>query len=222
GDTISAFELVSRRCLDLVLQHTPAVRDPFSHASAWYVLAEVGDTRAGGDLRDRLEAGLLGAGENGIVTDAVIAESIAQREALWRLRETLPEAIRAEGLAFRSDIAVAVGRVPAFVEAAEGDLLREFPGIRIVCFGHLGDGNLHFNALPNRDAPLSSDWGRDVGRVLYDAVRGYDGSISAEHGIGQAKRAALLRCKSEIEIELMRKVKQTLDPDGLMNPGKLL
>ena len=222
GETISAFEIVSRRCLELVLQHTPAVRDPFAHASAWYVLAEVGDTRAGGDLRDRLEAGLLAASESGMVTDAVIAESIAQREALWRLRETLPEAIRAEGLAFRSDIAVAVGRVPAFVEEAEGDLLRAFPGIRIVCFGHLGDGNLHFNALPNRDGALSSDWGRDVGRVLYDAVRRYDGSISAEHGIGQAKRGELLRCKSEIEMSLMRQVKHTLDPDGLMNPGKLL
>ncbi len=222
GETISAFELISRRCLDLVLRHTPAARDPFAHVSGWYVLAEVGDTRAAGDLRDRLETGLLAASEGGIVTDAVIAESMAQREALWRLREALPEAIRAEGLAFRSDVAVAVGRLAAFVEEAEGDLLRAFPGIRIVCFGHLGDGNLHFNALPNRDAALSPDWGRDAGRVLYDVVRRYDGSISAEHGIGQAKRGELLRCKSEIEMNVMRKVKRSLDPDGLMNPGKLL
>jgi len=222
GETISAFELVSRRCLDLVLQHASGARDPFTHASAWYVLAEGGDTHAGGDLRDRLEAGLLAASEGGIITDAVIAESMAQRETLWRLREALPEAIRAEGLAFRSDVAVAVGRVPAFVAEAEADLRRAFPGIRIVCFGHLGDGNLHFNALPDRDSALSSDWAREVARVLYDAVGRYDGSISAEHGIGQAKRGELARCKSAIEMTLMRQVKRMLDPNGLMNPGKLL
>ncbi len=222
GETISAFELVSRPCLDLVLQHTPGARDPFPQAAPWYVLAEAGDTHAGGGLRDRVEAGLLAASEGGVIGDAVIAESMAQRETLWRLREALPEAIRAEGLAFRSDVAVAVGRVPAFVREAEGDLTRAFPGIRIVCFGHLGDGNLHFNALPNRDAPLSPDWGRDVGRVLYDAVGRYEGSISAEHGIGQAKRGELARCKSEIEMKLMRQVKRMLDPNGLMNPGKLL
>ncbi|HSQ81260.1 MAG TPA: FAD-binding oxidoreductase [Casimicrobiaceae bacterium] len=222
GETISAFELVSRRCLELVLQHGPGARDPLTHASAWYVLAEVGDTHGGGGLRDRLEAGLLAASEGAIITDAVIAESMAQRETLWRLREALPEAIRAEGLAFRSDVAVAVGRVPAFVAEAGTDLERAFPGIRIVCFGHLGDGNLHFNALPNRDAALSPDWAREVARVLYDAVRRYDGSISAEHGIGQAKRGELARCKSAIEMTLMRQVKRMLDPNGLMNPGKLL
>ncbi|MGE5089749.1 MAG: FAD-binding oxidoreductase [Candidatus Levyibacteriota bacterium] len=222
GETISAFELVSRRCLELVLQHAPGARDPFTDTSPWYVLSEVGDTHAGSGLRDRLEAGLLAASEGGIVGDAAIAESMAQRETLWRLREALPEAIRAEGLAFRSDVAVAVGRVPAFVAEAESDLTRAFPGIRIVCFGHVGDGNLHFNALPNRDAALSADWTREVARVLYDAVGRYGGSISAEHGIGQAKRGELARCKSELEMTLMRQVKRMLDPGGLMNPGKLL
>jgi FAD/FMN-containing dehydrogenase len=181
--------------------------------------------RAGSELRGELEQVLAAGIERGLVADAALAESEAQAGAMWRLRESIPEAAREEGLVYRHDIAVAVSRVPEFITVASQALEQAFAGVRIICFGHLGDGNLHFNAfLPGRlrtDAQARAEVA-DVNRVVHDIVQRFHGSISAEHGIGQAKRDELAHYKSETEIEMMRTLKRAFDPRGLMNPGKVV
>jgi FAD/FMN-containing dehydrogenase len=221
GDALQAYELIGRLALDLVFAHVPAARDPFARPHAWYVLLELGTVDAGLQAREQVEAVLASALETGLAEDAVIAESLDQAAALWRLREGIPESTRLAGPAFRSDIAVAVNRLPAFIDAAESALRERHGAARIVCFGHVGDGNLHFNALVP-EGENSAAWSEAFGATLYDVVQGFDGSFSAEHGIGQAKRTELLRYKSPIELGLMRTLKQALDPHGLMNPGKVL
>lgn len=225
GDRISAFELISRNCLDLVLRHIPGTRDPLSSAHGWYVLADLGDSREGKVLRDELEQALAAAMERELVSDAVIAENQAQAQALWRMREAIPEAARAEpGMLYRHDIAVAVSRVPAFIKEAQSALKQRFPGVNVICFGHLGDGNLHYNAFVagrNRNDAAARD-AHDVTEVVYDIVQRYQGSFSAEHGIGLFKVDDLKRYKSAVELELMRTLKHALDPHNLMNPGKVL
>ena len=225
GDRITAFELISRNCLDLVLRHIPDTRDPLAAAHAWYVLTELSDSREGDALREELEQTLAAAMDLGLVTDAVIASNETQAQALWRMREDIPEASRAEpGMLYRHDIAVAVSRVPAFISEAQAALRQRFPGIDIICFGHLGDGNLHYNAFVagrNRSDAAARD-AHDVTEVVYDLVQRYQGSFSAEHGIGLFKVDDLKRYKSAVEVELMRTLKRALDPRNLMNPGKVL
>jgi len=158
------------------------------------------------------------------VRDAVIAESTAQAQSLWRLRETIPEASREEGLLYRHDISLAVSRIPEFVALAGAALERAWPGVRIICFGHLGDGNLHYNCFVpgrRRDDPAARE-ATDVNRLVLDIVRDFGGSFSAEHGIGQAKRGALAQYKSALELGIMRELKRTFDPLNIMNPGKVL
>jgi FAD/FMN-containing dehydrogenase len=225
GDKISAFELISRNCLDLVLRHIPGTRDPLPAPHGWYVLADLGDAREGGAIRGELEQALAAAMERGPASDAVIAENQGQAQGLWKLRETIPEAARAEpGMLYRHDIAVAVSRVPAFIGEARAALDARFPGANVICFGHLGDGNLHYNAFVpgrRREDAMARDAG-DVTQLVYDIVLRYHGSFSAEHGIGQSKREELKRYKSPVEIELMRSLKSAVDPHNLMNPGKVL
>jgi FAD/FMN-containing dehydrogenase len=225
GDRVTAFELVSRNCLDLVLRHIPGARDPLAQAHDWYVLADFSDSRAGAALRRELELALEAAMHDTLVSDAVIGENEAQSRALWRLRETIPEAARSEtGMLYRHDIAVAVSRVPAFIHEAQTALRNRFPGVDIICFGHLGDGNLHYNAfIPgrNRSDPAARD-AHDVTAVVYDIVQRYQGSFSAEHGIGLAKLGDMERYKSPVEMALMYTLKSALDPRGIMNPGKVL
>ena len=224
GDRISAFEIMSRYCFDMVFRQIPNTREPLPQTHPWYVLADLSDTREGSAIRDEFERTLAASIEHRLVSDVVVAESQQQALALWRLREAIPEAARSEGLVYRHDIAVAVSRVPEFIATASRALETRFPGVRIICFGHLGDGNLHFNAfVPGRardDAQARA--ATDVNRVVHDIVHQFGGSISAEHGIGQAKRGDLKRYKSEVELELMRALKKTLDPHNLMNPGKVL
>jgi FAD/FMN-containing dehydrogenase len=225
GERISAFELIARDCLELVLRHIPGTRDPLPAAHAWYVLAEVADAGPGEAPRRALESALEAAMEAGLVADAAIAESATRAEALWRLRESIPEAARQQpGMLYRHDISVAVSRIPAFVAEAREALQRRFPGAAIICFGHLGDGNLHYNCfVPGRErADAAAREARDVTDLVYDIVQRYGGSFSAEHGIGRAKVAELARYKSAVEIDLMRAVKRALDPRGIMNPGKVL
>jgi FAD/FMN-containing dehydrogenase len=225
GDSVSAFEVISRRCLDLVLRNMPGTRDPLAEPHEWYVLMELGDARAGDALRHDLEAALAAAADATLVADAVIAESTAQGEQLWKLRESIPLASRADArMVYRHDIAVAVSRVPAFIGAAQAALEQRFPGVEVICFGHLGDGNLHYNAfVPGRlrADPAARD-AQDVAEVVYDILPRFGGSFSAEHGIGLAKVAQLARYKSPVELELMRTLKRTLDPGNIMNPGKVL
>jgi FAD/FMN-containing dehydrogenase len=225
GDTLTAFECISRRCLELVLHHLPGARDPLPQQHEWYALIELDDARAADVLRGDVESTLAAAAETTLIADAVIADSGAQRQALWSLREGIPLAARAEPrMVYRHDISVPVSRVPAFIAEAQSALEQRFPSIEVICFGHLGDGNLHYNAfVPGRlrSDPAARD-AHDVGDVVYEVVQRFSGSFSAEHGIGMAKVAQLARYKSPVELELMRALKSTLDPANIMNPGKVL
>jgi FAD/FMN-containing dehydrogenase len=225
GDRINAFELVSRNCLELVLRHIPGTRDPLSAVHGWYVLTELADSRPGEALRAELEAALEEGIGAGLVTDVTIAGSGAQSEALWRIRESIPEAARGEaGMLYRHDIAVAVSAIPEFIREAGPAIESRFPGANVICFGHLGDGNLHYNAyVPGRmRSDAAARGAHDVTDLVYDLVQRFGGSFSAEHGIGLAKVRELERYKSAVEIDLMRTVKRALDPRGLLNPGKVL
>ena len=208
GERISAFELVSRTCLEAVLSHVRDLRDPFSTPHPWTVLVELADSGAPAELRERVEQAL---GER----EAVLAQSGEQARALWRIRESIPEAQFAN---VKHDISVPISCIPEFVEHTDAKLRSTFDETEIYCFGHVGDGNLHYNIGPQellrkRDA---------VSAIVYDAVARFGGSISAEHGLGQLKREAIRSRKPAIELELMRALKTALDPKGLMNPGKVL
>jgi FAD/FMN-containing dehydrogenase len=223
GGRVTAFELVGRPALDLVLQHIPGSRDPLAERSPWQVLIELSDTMES-DLATALEDTLAEAIEAGEASDAAIARNETQAQALWALRENIAEAQKVEGLSIKHDISVPVSRIAEFIERADARLEAAFPDVRIVCFGHLGDGNLHYNqskpfAQDNADFIAQTD---AVNRLVHDLANELDGSISAEHGLGQLKRAEILRYKSPVEIDLMRAVKQAIDPDNRMNPGKVL
>jgi FAD/FMN-containing dehydrogenase len=222
GDNVTVFEIVGRPALDLVLRHIPNARDPLSGKSDWQVLIELSGARD--DLGATLEQALNHAATDGLVADAAFATSEAQTAALWALRENVSEAQKIEGVSIKHDIAVPISRIAEFIARADAALRAAFPDVRIVCFGHIGDGNLHYNQ--SRSTALSNDefiaQTEAVNRIVHDVVHQLGGSISAEHGLGQLKREEVLRYKSETEMTLMRSIKQALDPRGLMNPGKLL
>jgi FAD/FMN-containing dehydrogenase len=187
------------------------------------VLLELSDTVTGDTLAGLLEAELAATIAEGRVIDGAIATSDSQAQALWQLRENISEAQKREGVSIKHDISVPVSAIPGFLEAAGAALSAAYPGLRIVCFGHLGDGNLHYNLsrpLGENDAFIART--EEVNRIVYDQVAERGGSISAEHGIGQLKRELLPDYKSAVEIDLMRRIKQAFDPRGLMNPGKVL
>jgi FAD/FMN-containing dehydrogenase len=186
------------------------------------VLLDVAGSQGDGALRSELEALLEGEAARAHLADAVIAQTVGQAHELWRLRESIPDATRAAGPALRSDIAVAVNLIPAFIVHATQAIGATVPGARIICFGHAGDGNLHFNVLPPPSTEVRADWTEPLYPVLYGVVDGMNGSFSAEHGIGQAKRAELRKYKSEVELAMMRTLKHAFDPMNLMNPGKIL
>jgi FAD/FMN-containing dehydrogenase len=204
GAGVSAFELVSRACLVAVLAHDRAARDPLPRAHPWYVLTRYDGGLAAEDLAAAPQ-----------IEDAVLATSAAQAAALWKIRETIPEAQFAN---VKHDVAVPVSRVPDLIERADAAVRAAFPGAPIFAFGHVGDGNIHYNV---GDASLLARRA-EVNRAVYGVVGALGGSISAEHGLGQLKRAEIREHKSALELELMRAVKGALDPLGLMNPGKLL
>ena len=215
---LTAFELISEASLALVLRHIPDTSRPTAPAS-WYILAEFSDADP-----DAVEHWLGGRLEAGAVADAAIAHSGIQAKKLWALRENISEAQKIEGISIKHDIAVPVSRIPEFLARADAALEAAFPGIRVIAFGHVGDGNLHYN-LSRPDAQENAAFiasQPEVNRIVHDAVHALNGSISAEHGIGQLKREELLRYKSPVELALMRAIKQALDPRGLMNPGKIL
>jgi len=215
---LTAFELVSETALGLVLKNIPALTRPTA-ASPWYILAEFSGAEPEA-VEDWLAARLV----TGAVSDAAIARSETQAKKLWALRENISEAQKIEGISIKHDVAVPVSRIPEFLARADAALEKAFPGIRIVTFGHVGDGNLHYNQS-QADAQDNAAFiaaQPEVNRIVHDTVHALNGSISAEHGIGQLKREELLRYKSPVEIALMRTIKQALDPRGLMNPGKVI
>jgi FAD/FMN-containing dehydrogenase len=189
------------------------------------VLLEQSDTESESHARSLFESLLESALEDGLITDAAIAESLEQSHALWHLRESIPLAQAEEGLNVKHDISLPVSRIPAFVESTDVALARAFPGVRLVDFGHLGDGNLHYN-VQAAEGDSGPEFLREhetaVNTIVYDAVAAHDGSISAEHGIGELKREELGTRKSPVALGLMRAIKQALDPHGLLNPGRLL
>jgi FAD/FMN-containing dehydrogenase len=222
GGLVAAFEIMPRLGIELVVAHMPGARDPLSKASPWYVLVEATGA-AKFDMNAVFETALASAGSD-IVTDAAIATSEAQRAAFWTLRETMSEAQKREGASIKHDISVPVGAIPDFLTKATEAVLKALPGARPVSFGHIGDGNIHFNfsAPTGGDAEAFLARWEDIQRIVHDIVHGFGGSISAEHGIGVQKRDQLARYKSAVEMDLMRALKRTLDPKNILNPGKIL
>jgi len=224
GERITGYELMARVCIDLVAKHMPATQDPLAKRYAWYVLVELSDSAEGPALHALLESALEAAIGSGLVLDAALAASEAQRAALWKMREDVAEAQKLDGPSVKHDVSVPVSRVPELIEKASAELLARFPGIRIVAFGHVGDGNIHYNCgKPERQAAEAFfAESPQVNRIVYDVVQSLNGSISAEHGLGALKRDEIRRYKGALELEMMRAIKRTLDPHGLMNPGKVL
>ncbi len=224
GERVTGFELISRMSLQLVLHHIPGSRDPLNHEAPWYVLVEMDDTDPEADPQEVLSRSLNEALQSSLILDAAIAQSESQMNALWALREQISEAQRLEGISIKHDVSVPVSRIPDFIEEATARLETQFPGIRLVCFGHVGDGNLHYN-LSKPDSQENAEFIRQtpaVNRIVHDTVDRLSGSISAEHGIGQLKVDELVRYKDPVALDMMKCLKQALDPLGLLNPGKVL
>ena len=224
GERLTGFELFSDFCLSLVLKHFKITAAPFAGRFPHYVLMELSDTRPGEGVRNLAEGVLEAALEEKTIIDASIAQSDSQAQAFWKLREFVSEAQAREGPNIKHDVSIPISRIAEFIAATDAELLHAFPGIRMVTFGHLGDGNLHYNVSPPEGAAAEA-FMRELGavnRIVHDSVARFGGSISAEHGLGQLKRNEILRYKSVIELELMRKIKRALDPHGIMNPGKLI
>jgi FAD/FMN-containing dehydrogenase len=224
GDALSGFEYMNRLSLWVTCEHTDGVRDPFDAPHDAYVLMELTSPRPGNDLRDAMEKFLEDAFEAGEVEDAVIAESGQQMNELWHIRETIPEAQGHEGGSIKNDISVPVSKVPEFTKRGDAIVESIIPGTRPMTFGHIGDGNLHYNLSQPKEMDREeflAKW-HDVTDPLNDLIHELDGSFSAEHGVGKLKREELVRFSSPVEIELMRQIKAAFDPKGLMNPGKVL
>lgn len=224
GDTVTTFELMNRLSVEMVLRHVPGTQDPLAAISPWYVLIELSSPRDGGTLSGVLEEILGNAMERGLVQDAAIAQNSTQGEALWRLREEISEAQKPEGGSIKHDISVAIADVPAFLEEGTAAVSARMPGIRAVSFGHVGDGNIHFNfSQPiDMDKQAFLDRWAEIAHEVHEIVHRYGGSFSAEHGIGQLKVDDLEYYKSPVELEIMRRVKRALDPKNILNPGKVV
>ncbi|MBB4264906.1 FAD-binding oxidoreductase [Roseospira visakhapatnamensis] len=228
GDSVTAFELMARFGIEITHRHMPGCADPLEAPWPWYVLIELSSARPGageaGGVRDDLE-GLLGAAfEDGLIADAVLAESLDQAEALWRLRELMSEAQGIEGGSIKHDVSLPVSSVPAFITRANAAVTAAMPGLRPCPFGHVGDGNIHYNLSQpeGMDKAAYLDHWDAMNRIVHDLVTEMDGSIAAEHGVGRLKVGELERLKAPVELEMMRSLKHALDPAGLFNPGKVV
>jgi len=224
GDQLAAFELIPRIGLDMAMRHVAGVTDPLASPHPWYVLLEVSSAQSDSGLRGALEAFLADGMNAGLVQDGVVASNATQARRLWRIREGMVEGQKFEGGSIKHDVSVPVSRVADFVKRAIATVEATLPGIRAIAFGHVGDGNIHFNLsqpLQADTAVFMARWA-EFNRLVHDLVHDFDGSISAEHGIGRMKREELPRYKSPLELALMRKLKHALDPEDLMNPGKIL
>jgi len=221
GDRINAFEIIGRSCLDLVFRHLQDTHEPFAKQHEWIAVIELSDV-----LDVPLEKSLRTALENfsGVVEVFAVTAEKTLAEKWWKLRNSISEAQKIDGISIKHDISVPVSRMAEFIAQADAALHGAFPGVRIVTFGHIGDGNVHYNAsMPDpAQNPAFIEQSERVNRIVYDIVHGLDGSISAEHGLGQLKREEIRRYKSALELEMMHGIKRILDPHGLMNPGKIL
>lgn len=227
GPALTGFELIAGNCLQGVVTCYPDQRIPFEGDSAslpWYALLELSDSESEQHARERFETVLGEAIEADLVVDAVIAASISQSQALWHLRESIPLAESVFGRGIKHDVSIPVSRTAEFVETTNAALQHAFPGVTHVIFGHLGDGNLHYNVASGTawTEEALAQVQDDIYRLVHDSVHKFGGSISAEHGVGQLKRDWLPRYKDPVELSLMRRIKDALDPEGIMNPGKVL
>jgi D-lactate dehydrogenase (cytochrome) len=224
GDRVSSFELIPRIGVELTTRHIPGVTDPLKQPYDWHVLCEVTSSRGSESLDDLLTESLAAAFEANLVLDAVVAQSDRERGALWKIRETIPEAQRIDGASLKHDISLPITSLAQFVAKA-GDWIRDnVPEGRLVAYGHVGDGNLHFNLnqVPGTSPDTFLAREAPIKRAIHDMVRDFGGSFSAEHGIGRLKVAELERYASPVELDLMRAVKRAFDPNGILNPGKVL
>ncbi|MGB0694273.1 MAG: FAD-binding oxidoreductase [Rhodospirillaceae bacterium] len=224
GDLVDAFELIGRFGMEIAEKHLDGVRNPLEDAHDWYALIELSSSRENADLRTVFETILETAFETELIADAVIAESLDQAHGLWRIREGLPEAQKHEGASIKHDVSVPVSRVPEFIARANDAVTAALPGLRPCPFGHVGDGNVHYNLTQPEDMDPQSylaKW-EDMNRIVHDIVVDMNGSISAEHGIGSLKVEELEHYKAPLELDLMRAVKKAIDPRNLMNPGKVV
>jgi FAD/FMN-containing dehydrogenase len=224
GSALTGFEVMNGFSLDLVRRHFPQLAQPLG-AAPWTALLEQSDSEDEEHATRRFEALLEAALERGLIADAALASNLEQAHTMWHLRESIPLAQSQEGLNIKHDIALPVSRIPSFVASTDAALQRVVPGLRMVDFGHLGDGNLHYNVQAPQGV-AAADFLRDhekaINALVYEAVMAHGGSISAEHGIGALKRDALVLHKSPVALQLMRSIKQALDPRGTFNPGRLL
>ncbi len=224
GPALTGFELMPRLGIEFTTRHIPGVRDPMESAHPWYALIDI-STSDSAESAERMVQSLLEAGiGDELIENAVVARSEAQSKALWHMRESMSPAQKPEGGSIKHDVSVPVSSIPAFMAEADAAVLEAMPGARICAFGHMGDGNIHYNI----SQPLGADtrafldrW-REMNAIVHAVVLKYNGSISAEHGIGQLKRDELAAIRSPIEIELMRRIKHAFDPAGIMNPDKVL
>jgi FAD/FMN-containing dehydrogenase len=227
-DNVGSCELMSRACTDMVLRHIPGTQDPLKAATSWYLLLEWASARPRQDgavgLSDKMEQFLAGQMESGRVLDAVIAQTEAQSRNMWRIRESVAEASRAEGPGLSYDISVAVSKIPQFIDKGIKAALDILPTIRPYPLGHIGDGNVHFSFMgPERmDRQTLMQYTPAITRAVNDLIASMGGSISAEHGIGIEKIDELAHYRSQTELDIMRTIKRALDPQNIMNPGKVL
>ena len=224
GDVITSFELMQRICYDIAIHHKPETRDPFGEVHPWYALIHVANQGQPGDLNEPLMEAIAAAMEGGLVKDAVIAASDVQAASLFAPREALAEVQKMEGASIKHDVSVPLSAIPEFLERSDTAILAAYPDIRPLAFGHVGDGNLHYNPMQpvgmDRAAFLAE---RDaINLIVHDIVCDLNGSISAEHGIGRLRVGEIARYKSDVELDLARSIKAAIDPDNIMNPGKML
>ncbi len=224
GSALTGFELMPRIGIEFTTKHIPGVRDPLASVHPWYALVDISTSDSAETAETMMQELLADAFEAGLVSDAAIASSIAQQDAFWHLRESMSDAQKPEGGSIKHDVSVPVSRIPAFLKEADAAVHALMPDARICAFGHLGDGNIHYNI----SQPVGADkaafiarW-REVNAVVHAVVHKHTGSISAEHGVGQLKRDELAASRPAIETELMRRIKQAFDPAGIMNPGKVI
>lgn len=224
GAALTGFELMPRIGIDFTTKHIPGVRDPLDTVHPWYALIDISTSDTAETAQTMIEDLLEKGFEAGVVQNAVIASSDAQRTALWHMRESMSDAQKPEGGSIKHDVSVPVSKIPVFMAEAEAAVMQALPGARICAFGHLGDGNIHYNI----SQPVGADkaefiarW-REINQIVHGIVLSHGGSISAEHGIGQLKRDELADIRPGIELELMRRIKTAFDPAGVMNPGKVV
>jgi FAD/FMN-containing dehydrogenase len=224
GNALTGFELMVRLGLEFTIRNIPGARDPLASSYPWYVLVDISTTDNEDSARQMMETLLTQASERGLVLDASIASSSTQARAFWHMRESMSAAQKPEGGSIKHDVSVPISKIPEFMAEAERAVLAFMPGARVCAFGHLGDGNIHYNI----SQPVGADkqafiaqW-RDVNKIVHGLVLKFNGSISAEHGIGQLKRDELAAIRPAIEMDLMRRIKRAFDPADIMNPDKVL